>query len=88
MPLWRSQRRNVYQFCMRCGFRQPLSQMIWQRGLLVCKNTDCIDRWVIGAHELFIARALSGISDTTEAQPVAKLTEPTLAADDEEQIIF
>lgn len=88
MPYWRSRGENVYHFCMRCGLRQPLAQMVWQRGLLVCKSTNCIDRWVVGFRELAVAKALAGIANTTEAQPVQKLTEPALAADDEEQITF
>ena len=59
MPFWRGQRQHVYAYCQRCGFRQPLSMMAWQNGVLVCSPTNCIDTAIVGSYELNVARAVS-----------------------------
>jgi len=74
MPLWRSQLTNVYHYCSRCGFRQPLSMMRWQNGQLFCSPTDCLDTAVVGTRDLAVARELSIDRRELEADP--KLTTP------------
>lgn len=86
MPLWRSQRKNVYEFCARCGFRQPLSKMIWQNGLLVCSVTNCIDKAIIGSRDINVARAVA--TNRHELEPDAKLTNPTERRVDVNDILY
>lgn len=75
MPLWRSQKRNVYYVCQRCGRRQPLAKMQWQNGILVCNVTDCIDSMIIGQRDMAVAREV-GV-DRHELEPDAKLVNPS-----------
>lgn len=74
MPLIRSQLRNVYHFCDRCGYRRPLSEMKWQNGILVCRGTDCVDKAIVGSRDLNVARQLK--QNKHELQVDQKLTHP------------
>jgi hypothetical protein len=71
MPLWRSEGEQVYHVCARCSRRMPLSEMVWQLGLLVCNWSDCIDTAVVGSRDLAVARAV--MVDRKELQPDPKL---------------
>lgn len=86
MPLWRSQRTNVYHECQRCGFRQPLSKMQWQNGMLVCKVTNCVDTAIVGQRDLQVAKAVS--VDRKELQPDEKLTTPSDRKDDLMEVLW
>jgi hypothetical protein len=86
MPRWRSQRQNVYHFCSRCGFRQPLSKMRWQNGLLVCYPTDCVDKAITGSRDINVSRAVGVYRHELEADP--KLTQPTDRRADQNEILY
>lgn len=77
MPLFRSQRKNVYHFCQRCNDRYPLTQMGWQNGKLLC-FAKCYDRGInpiIGTRDIKVARALA--INRHELEPDPKLTQPS-----------
>jgi len=86
MSLWRSQQKNVYHTCGRCGFRQPLSKMIWQNGILVCNVTNCIDTAIVGSRDLNVARAVAVNRHELEAD--VKLTSPTERMADQNDILY
>lgn len=86
MPFWRSQRKNVYHTCSRCGFRQPLSKMVWQNGLLVCSVTNCIDKAIVGSRDINVARAVQVYRH--ELEPDVKLTNPTERRVDVNDILY
>lgn len=79
MPATRSQQKNVYHECARCGVRFPLSQLQWQNGQLFCSPNRCIDTALQGSRDLKVARQLS--IDRKEMQPDQKLTNPTVRRD-------
>jgi hypothetical protein len=80
-PAYKGQRNfktGAYHFCARCGSRVLISDLQWQRGLLVCKKWDCIDTGVYplaGEREAAMAHALE--IPTNELQPDPKLITPT-----------
>lgn len=86
----RSYLDGPYHYCARCGSRIHISEMEWQRGLLLCQKYDCIDKGtypLIGQREGAIASALQVPTD--ELQPDPKLMEPTSSASSvEDDIIF
>lgn len=86
MPRWRAQQTNTYHFCARCGFRQKFEDMIWQNGLLVCSNTNCIDTAIVGSRDLAVAKAIS--IDRKELTPDPKLVHPTARKDDQNMVLF
>ena len=93
-PAYKGRRQfktGSYHYCARCGSRVPIADMQWQRGLLVCNNTewDCLDTGtnaLIGQREANIARVLE--IPSTELMPDPKLTQPTDASDTDDEIIF
>jgi hypothetical protein len=73
----RSYLQGPYHFCVRCGSRVHISEMQWQRGLLLCKKWDCIDTGtypLTGQREAAMAHALE--VPTQELLPDPKLTSP------------
>jgi len=73
----RSFLQGPYHYCARCGTRVHISEMQWQRGLLLCKTKDCVDTGelpLIGQREAAIAHALE--VPTEELMPDPKLTQP------------
>lgn len=86
MPLWRSWQQNVYFNCQRCGFRQPLSKMIWQNGLLICSVTNCIDTRIVGSRDIDVARAVS--VNRHELEPDPKLTQPVDRKSDADEVLY
>jgi len=71
---------DAYHYCARCGSRVKISDLTWQRGLLVCKKWDCYDTGnhgfpLIGQREADIAAILDVPSH--ELQPDDKLTSPS-----------
>jgi hypothetical protein len=80
MPLWRSQRVNVYHRCMRCDTRQPLSNMIWQNGILICAHNKCVDTAIVGSRDIRVAREVGVWRHELEPDP--KLVNPTSRKDD------
>ena len=71
---------------MRCGFRQPLSKMIWQNGVLVCSPTNCVDTAIIGTRDLNVARATAIYRHEQEPDP--KLTNPIDRKNDQNDILY
>lgn len=86
MPFWRAQHKHVYHFCARCGFRQPLSKLQWQNGILVCSVTNCVDKAIVGSRDINVARAVQVYRH--ELEPDAKLTNPTERRVDVNDILY
>lgn len=86
MPLWRSQQTNVYETCMRCGRRQPLSEMDWQNGILICRVTDCLDTAIVGSRDLAVSKAVA--IDRKELTPDPKLVHPVARKNDQSEVLF
>lgn len=86
----RSYLQGPYHFCARCGSRVHISNMDWQRGLLLCKKWDCVDYGtypLIGMREAAIAQELE--KPTDELMPDPKLITPTESGSSvEDDIIF
>jgi len=71
--------KDAYFYCARCGSRVQIKEMVWQRGLLLCKKWDCQDygnhgNFLIGQREANIASVLE--IPTHELQPDDKLITP------------
>jgi hypothetical protein len=86
MPLWRGYKQYVYHVCSVCGFRQPLSKMIWQNGILRCSVTDCIDKRIIGSRDIDVARTVA--VNRHELEPDPKLTQPVDRKDDQNEVLY
>ena len=90
----RSYLQGPYHFCSRCGTRYHISQLEWQRGLLLCKDTaeNCYDTGndgypLIGEREMAIAAVFE--IPTQELMPDPKLTDINeIEASMEEDIIY
>jgi hypothetical protein len=74
MPLWRGFCEEVYFTCQRCQVKWPISDGVWDAGLLVCSRR-CADRNINGAFEVAVAQEAS--RDGQELQPDPKLVNPT-----------
>jgi len=84
----RSWHCGPYHDCARCDVRYHLSEMAWQRGLLLCLAT-CFDYGtnpLVGQRELDIIRAFE--TPTRELQPDPKLTDPDVGTAGEDFINF
>lgn len=84
----RSWHASPYHYCARCNDRTHLSQMTWQRGLLLC-NRKCYDTGVnplIGERELAIIRAFE--VPTQELEPDPKLVSPEVGSSGDDFINF
>lgn len=86
MPLWRSHRQNVYHVCQRCGVRQPLSNMQWQNGILICNNNRCVDTAIVGSRDLAVARQVEIWRH--ELEPDAKLIAPVSRKNDQLDVLY
>ena len=69
-----------YHYCARCDDKCRISDMQWQRGMLLCEI--CYDDRLIGQREQIIQAVLN--DGKPELEPVPKLRDPDLAepADD------
>lgn len=68
---------GAWAFCARCGDRNPIRDMQWQRGKLL--DHKCYDKFpLIGQIDKGIADALTTIVLSPDLQPDPKLTMPTL----------
>jgi hypothetical protein len=89
----RSFRVGPWHYCARCGTRRHISQMQWQRGLLLCKDTpeNCFDTGndgfpLVGQREAYIASVFTNPSQ--ELMPDPKLTDSiSIEASMEEDLI-
>jgi hypothetical protein len=76
----RNFKKASYHYCARCGSRVEIKEMVWQRGLLLCKKWDCIDTGnhgfpLIGQRESHIISVLD-VPNSHEMQPDDKLITP------------
>ena len=84
MPL-RGYKTNKYHYCARCGDRQPIADMTWQNGSLIC-NRKCLDTGVFpvkGDRDKERARLEASYVNSRELQPDRKLTESSLQQEDD-----
>jgi hypothetical protein len=88
----RSFHQVEYHYCSRCGSRVKISEMVWQRGLLLCKKWDCVDygnhgNYLVGQRESNIAQVLE--IPTHELEPNEKLITPLESGSNtDDDIIF
>jgi len=68
--------QGAWAFCGRCGTRNSVKDMQWQRGKLL--DQRCYDQILIGQIDKGIADALAIIIEAPDLQPDPKLTMPTL----------
>lgn len=81
-----TQMRNVYFVCQRCGSTQPLSEMRWQNGLLLCNQYRCVDTAIIGKRDIDVARAISVYRHELEPDP--KLVTPIDRRNDQFDVLY
>lgn len=87
---WRSVLTGPCHYCARCGSRVPISDMVWQYGLLLCQKWDCVDKGndglpLIGQREMVVAQALENVSiNSNELMPNPKLTDISSSSTTEE----
>ena len=74
MPLWRSFCEETYTTCQRCQRKVPISDCVWDAGLLVDRMYGCADRNVNGAFEVAVSKEAS--RDRQELVPDPKLVHP------------
>lgn len=74
-------RKHVYGVCQRCGTSEPLAEMRWQNGILICSTYRCIDTAIIGSRDLAVSKAVS--IDRHELQADPKLTTPVERKNDQ-----
>jgi hypothetical protein len=76
-PNLHTQNEGAWSFCGRCGTRNPIAKMRWQRGKLL--DDRCYDDFpLLGQIDKGIADAHSTIVLSPDLQPDPKLTMPTL----------
>lgn len=86
---YRSFHEGPYHYCGRCSERRHLSELEWQRGILVCRTGNCIDTGVfplIGQREDEINKAFELPSD--ELQPDPKIAGPEVGNMSDDDISF
>lgn len=86
----RSYRDGPWHYCSRCTKKTHISEMIWQRGLLL--GPECVDYGndgfpLIGQREAAIAAVFE--QPTTELMPVPKLTDSSeISSSMDEELIW
>lgn len=87
----RSLHGSPYHLCGRCGTRVHLSEMKWERGVLVCSTMDCQDDEgsfpLTGQREMAIEQVLNNITDE-EPKIDEKLINPDVSDVAEDDIMF
>lgn len=63
-----------YTTCSRCQRKVPISECVWDAGLLVCKVYDCADRLINGSFEFAVVNQTK--LDRLELRPDEKLIHP------------
>ena len=76
----------MYEVCQRCGCTQPLSEMRWQNGILVCSTYRCVDTAIIGSRDINVARNIGVYRH--ELEPDAKLTNPVERNNDQLEVLY
>jgi hypothetical protein len=62
MPKQQGIQRVAWDYCDRCGFLYPITQLVMQKGLKVCTVT-CFDNTLVEERELIIAAVLDDESE-------------------------
>lgn len=86
---YRSFHQGPWHYCGRCGERRHISNMVWQRGVLVCPESNCVDYGIlplIGEREVAIMKAFE--TPTHELEPDPKLWNPDLQTSGDDLITF
>lgn len=78
--------QNIYHTCDRCGSDQPLSDLRWQNGILVCSQYRCVDTAIIGKRDIDVTRAIQVYRH--ELEPDVKLTLPVERKNDQYDVLF
>jgi hypothetical protein len=81
-----TQRKNVYEVCQRCGATQPLSEMKWQNGILICSTYNCVDKAIIGSRDIAVAKAIEVYRHELEPDP--KMTNPVERKQDQTEVLY
>lgn len=81
-----TQLKNVYHNCMRCGTDEPMSEMVWQNGILVCRTYNCNDKAIIGKRDIDVARAVA--VNRHELEPDPKITTPVERKNDQFDVLY
>lgn len=55
--------RSPFHICARCGTKQRLQDMVWQKGLLVCIPMGCVDNLAVEQRPQQIAEVLASGPD-------------------------
>ena len=71
--IWRGYLEYTYTTCSRCQRKVPISECVWDAGLLVCK-VDCADRLINGSFEYAVVNQAK--LDRLELRPDEKLIHP------------
>ena len=82
--LKRSFLHGPWHICARCSRKTHLSDMTWQRGLLLC-NQFCIDKELLGERDTRIAAVLGDGKE--EFAPADKLRNPDAFEQEEDFIL-
>lgn len=78
--------KNVYATCQRCGTDEPLAEMRWQDGMLLCHTNRCVDTAIIGSRDIAVAKAVAINRHELEADP--KLTTPIERKNDQLEVLY
>jgi hypothetical protein len=73
-----------WHYCARCDRKTHISDMKWQRGLLLCERY-CVDKELLGERDVKIAAVLGDGKE--ELVPVEKLRNPDVFSEDEDFIL-
>ena len=73
-----------WHYCARCDRKTHISEMSWQRGLLLC-DRYCIDKELLGERDIRIANVLGDGKE--EYAPVEKLRNPDTFMEEEDFIL-
>lgn len=72
-----------WHICSRCGERRKLeTELVWQRGLLLCIVIPCLDEMLIGQREQIISQVLGDGKE--ELAPVPKIRYPDIESMDDD----
>lgn len=83
----RSKQVSPWHNCTRCGIKTHLSEMIRQRGVLVCTRQSCKDEKLIGQRESDLSKAITRVTSGSKELHVHPLVTNEIAQFDED-IIF
>ena len=73
MPLHSGIQRVEWDFCDRCGFEYPITQLITQKGLKVCTKT-CFDKTLVEERQIVIAAVLDNDTEGSSGDETERLS--------------